>query len=166
MKAAIFLLALCVPVWAGLADGEHAAQNGDFRTAIAELRPLADQGSDEAQAWLGGVYFRQGNYEEAQWWLSLAAGQGHPVAQTFLGLMYQDGKGVPQDRIEAYQWLVLASAQDARAIGLRVRLASLLTAAEIVEGERRAEEWKPEKGLFVPRPKAGPVIPSDPRGRA
>lgn len=80
--------------------------------------------------------------------------------------MYQDGKGVAQDRIEAYQWLVLASAQDARAIGLRVRLASLLTPAEIVEGERRAEEWKPEKGLFVPRPWVGPVVPIKPRGGA
>lgn len=82
VKAAIFLLALSVPVWAGLPHAERAAQNGDFKTTIAELRPLAEQGSDEALAWLGSVYFRQGNYQEAQWWLSLAAGQGHPVAQT------------------------------------------------------------------------------------
>ncbi len=161
MKAALFVLAVTLSA-ADLYHGEAAAQSGDFQAAIAELRPLAEQGSDEARVWLGGVYFRQGNYEDAQWWLSLAAGQGHAVPMVFLSQMYQDGKGVEKNYIEAYKWLVLASQRDRRAIGLRERLASKLTPAEIVVAERLAAQWKPEPLLYIPKPRVSPVNPIKP----
>ncbi|HVP00400.1 MAG TPA: hypothetical protein VMT15_20150 [Bryobacteraceae bacterium] len=52
MKAALLLLSLSV-YGADLYTGEQAAQAGDFKTAIAELRPLAEAGVDEVQVWLG-----------------------------------------------------------------------------------------------------------------
>ena len=39
------------------------------------------------------------------------ADQGNARAQAALGLMYQNGQGVPQDHAEAQKWLRLASDQ-------------------------------------------------------
>ena len=159
MKAAILLILLSLPAFAELNAGMLAAQSGDFLTAVAELRPLAESGVDEAQIYLGAIYFTGGkgvaaDYDEAHWWLSLAAGQGYSVAQTFLGLMYQDAKGVPRDYVEAYKWLTLAAAKERKAAPLRDRLRHQMTPYQIDQAERLAEQWKPaEPGLFVPRPR-------------
>ena len=40
-----------------------------------------------------------------------AAGQGNAVAQYHLGMMYDFGKGVPQDDHEAFAWYRLAAEQ-------------------------------------------------------
>ena len=40
-----------------------------------------------------------------------AAEQGHADAQYNLGVMYAYGDGVPEDNIQAYAWISLASAQ-------------------------------------------------------
>src|SRR4029079_13526145 len=39
------------------------------------------------------------------------AAQGEAKAQTILGLMYYEGRGVPQDYAEALKWFRLAAAQ-------------------------------------------------------
>ena len=41
----------------------------------------------------------------------LAAGQGHAVAQYNLGVMYENGRGVRQDYVEAIKWYRLAADQ-------------------------------------------------------
>jgi TPR repeat protein len=49
-------------------------------------------------------------------WYTLAAEQGHALAQFYLGAMYVDGDGVPQDDKTAVKWYTLAAEQgDARA---------------------------------------------------
>lgn len=166
MKAAAFLLAVCVPAWAELVSGERAALDGDFRTAISELRPLADAGVHEAQVWVGAIYFTHGDYPQAMQWLRMTAEEGHWVSQVFLALAYEGGKGVQKSYIEAYKWLVLAASKDDRASSLRFGLALQMSAAEIAEGERRAQAWKRQPLLFVPRPRVGPVIHRKPRGGA
>ena len=42
-------------------------------------------------------------------WFRLAAEQGDASAQTNLGLMYEQGDGVPQDDAEAAKWYRLAA---------------------------------------------------------
>ena len=54
---------------------------------------------------------RQNDVEAAKWY-RLAAEQGDADAQFNLGLMYDDGKGVPQDDVEAVKWYRLAAEQD------------------------------------------------------
>ena len=48
---------------------------------------------------------------EAVRWYRLAAGQGDASAQSNLGFMYQEGRGVPQDNAEAVRWYRLAAGQ-------------------------------------------------------
>ena len=44
-------------------------------------------------------------------WIRKAADQGDSSAQTFLGLMYDEGHGVPQDYKEAKKWFSKAADQ-------------------------------------------------------
>ena len=48
---------------------------------------------------------------EAAIWYRRAAEQGNTYAQTFLGLMYANGKGVPENDAEAVRWYRLAAQQ-------------------------------------------------------
>ena len=74
-----------------------------------------------------------------------AANQGEAVAQTKLGIMYDDGEGVPKDKVQAYKWLSLAAANgDKPAPMLRDLLAKEMTAAQIAEAKKLASEWKPK----------------------
>ena len=83
------------------------------------------------------------DYTEALKWLRAAADQGHPLAQTKLGIMYEDGEGVPQDRVLAHMWFSLAAAQGSELAGAFVsELTKEMTPAEIAEAERLAREWK------------------------
>ena len=44
-------------------------------------------------------------------WYRLAAEQGYDIAQYNLGVMYENGQGVPQDYKEAVKWYRLAAEQ-------------------------------------------------------
>ena len=55
--------------------------------------------------------YNRGDYASAlKEWHPLAE-QGHVIAQTKLGVMFQQGNGVPQDFQEAVRWLTLAAEQ-------------------------------------------------------
>jgi len=51
------------------------------------------------------------NFKAAVKWYTLAAEQGHTLAQHNLGIMYHHGLGVPQDYKTALQWFTLAAEQ-------------------------------------------------------
>lgn len=73
-------------------------------TVAAAGPALADTAQD------GARYFQHADYQHAlASWRPLAA-QGNPVAQNGLGIMYLDGKGVPQNTTEALRYLSLAAA--------------------------------------------------------
>ena len=92
-----------------------------IETALAEWKPLAEQGDARAQHYLGkmyaiglrdlyGVPLLQ-DYKEAAKWFRLAAEQGHADAQYNLGEMYHKGEGVLQDYKKAVKWYRLAAEQ-------------------------------------------------------
>ena len=56
--------------------------------------------------------FGERNYEVAASILRAAAGRGHPDSQCMLGLLYELGRGVPQDPQLALEWYHKAAAQD------------------------------------------------------
>lgn len=95
--------------------GIDAAQNGDYETALRELRPLAEQGDAIAQHALGLMY--EAGYGvikddfAAAHWITLSAKQGNAAAQTLLGLMYDMGRGVPKNHATAFRWYMAASEQ-------------------------------------------------------
>jgi len=113
----IFSFALSGAAVAGpLEDANAALQRGDYATALALARPLADRGLAVAQLVLGVMYGGghgvPQNYAEAANWHRSAAEQGCPEAQTILGAMYAKGQGVPQNDAKAAKWFRKAADQD------------------------------------------------------
>lgn len=98
--------------------GLAAYELGDFTAALNEWRPLAEQGSVDAQLRLGWMYATEQGVEldnvEAVKWYRLAAEQGATIAQLNLGYIYLHGRGVLQDFDGAFKWFVLAAKQGDR----------------------------------------------------
>ena len=89
----------------------------------------------------------------------MAAGQGVPAAQYYLGVMLAMGVGVPQDHMKAYKWLKLAELwgpptvdlfAGAKEMNLSMTGTTLedvareMTHAEISEAEDLVREWEPK----------------------
>ncbi len=103
------------PAFGGVDEGMDAANKGDYRTALREWQPLAEQGDEYAQYNLG-VLYNNGHgvpqdYKQAIKWYKLSAEQGNERAQYNLGVMYGDGTGVPQDYKQAMKWYRLSAEQ-------------------------------------------------------
>ena len=118
LRGVIVVLALALPAHvlaADFQDGWEAYKRGDYKTALKEWRPLAEQGDADAQYYLGRMYDRRKgvpqDYTEAARWYRLAAEQGDAAAQFSLGVMYEKGSGIPQDYTEAAKWYRLAAEQ-------------------------------------------------------
>ena len=96
---------------AGETEARAAVQKGDYEKAIAELKPLAEQGDASSQYLLAETYFggHGGTMMEALKWMTAAADQGYAQAQARLGLIYGTGKGVAINYPEAYRWFSLAA---------------------------------------------------------
>jgi TPR repeat protein len=96
--------------------GITAAQNGNFKTALAEFTAAAEQGLDLAQYNLGVLYYSglgvKADHEKAYEWTKKAAEQGHLTAQFNLGTLYFNGHGTRRNREEAFQWYSVAAQQD------------------------------------------------------
>jgi len=73
------------------------------------------------------------------------AERGDANAQYNLGVFYDNGLGVPQDRIRAYMWLDLAAMQGREsAATFRDLVARVMTPGQIAEAQKLAREWKPK----------------------
>jgi uncharacterized protein len=111
----IFAFGLCGAA-RPLAEANAALQRGDYETAYALARPLADRGLAVAQLVLGvmhgGGHGVPQNDAEAASWLQRAADQGCAEAQTILGVMYAKGQGVTQNDAKAAKWFRRAADQD------------------------------------------------------
>lgn len=106
-------LLLASAALAGLPEGEAAFAQRDWRTALRELKPLADQGNARAQFLMGGI--ARSNQDagrddptEAIGWYRKAAAQGLPEAQRELAFVLLNTK--PPQTAEAVS-LYAAAAQ-------------------------------------------------------
>lgn len=89
------------------AAGLDAYDRGEFQQAIEILQPLADAGDARAQYGLGKIYETGGgpvtaDPEKAVFWYNKSAQQGVAAAQNNLALMYAEGRGVDQNKPEAF----------------------------------------------------------------
>ena len=119
VKTMITGLALSMLLSSGMAvaadydKGTIALDSGDYKAALVEFIPLAEQGDAYAQGDLGYMYeFGYGvlkSYKTAVKWYTLAAEQGLAIAQSNLGFMYAKGEGVLTDTKRAYMWYNLGS---------------------------------------------------------
>jgi len=72
------------------------------------------------------------------------AEQGNATAQYNLGVFYDNGLGVPQDKVNAYMWFNLSAAQGKPgAAAFRDLIARYMTPDQIAEAQKRTREWKP-----------------------
>jgi hypothetical protein len=148
-------------------DKLAAAYNRSFDRHNAEIwyRRAAQQGIPNSQHQLGILLLERADNRQAK--LSpkersklaqealrfhiMAANQGFRPAQNALGRLYQSGKHLPQDDVEAYKWFALAAVPEigivpAHLEGQWARDALILkmTQEQIAEGEKR-------DAVFVPR---------------
>ena len=113
---AFVLLLLSTVGWsADYWKGLEAYNKKDYRTALREWRPLAEEGNVNAQFNLG-VMYNHGrgvlqDYKTVVKWLTLAAEQEAVRAQYALAMMYTKGRGVPQNYKTAAKWYRLAAEQ-------------------------------------------------------
>jgi len=109
LAAIVLVLSFAAPVAAGpIEDADAAYSKGNYALALRLVRPLADNGDAEAQAFLGVIY-KKGmgvpqDYDEAMKWLRLSADQGNVNGQNSLGGFYENGRGVSQDYATAMKW--------------------------------------------------------------
>ena len=83
--------------------------------------------------------YEAGEYDTALELLIPLAEAGDAKAQTTLGWMYTEGKGVPQDSVLAHMWANLAAANGAkRASKVRDFLTKNMTLADISKAQRHA----------------------------
>jgi uncharacterized protein len=80
-----------------------------FALALAALGLASSAKADAVSA--GKRAFARHDYVRAASLLLVEAERGSPVAQTYLGYMYQYGLGVPQDYVVASSWLHQAAEQ-------------------------------------------------------
>jgi uncharacterized protein len=101
--------------YANWAAGFRAYDRGDYAEAVRVWRIAGDQGSVDAQFFLGKMYTDgQGvaqNDTEASHWFRRAADQGDAVSQYSLGFNYANGRGVPRNEAEAVRWYRMAADQ-------------------------------------------------------
>lgn len=88
--------------------------------------------------------------KEAVRWFRSAAQQGHAEAQLNLGVMYAEGKGVPQNYIEAHKWFNISAAnQSVMGRKKRSQIEKRMTPEQISKAQKLAREWMenhPKKG--------------------
>ena len=78
--------------------------------------------------------------------LRVTANAGDAHAQWHLGVMYRNGRGVPQDYVEAHKWYNLGasrvSAENQKIFAeARDAVAQLMTPQQLAEAQRLAREW-------------------------
>jgi TPR repeat protein len=84
------------------------------------------------------------DYATALRFIRPLAEQGDASAQYNLGVMYDTGLGVPQDKVRAYMWFTLSAAQGRDgAAAFRDLIARRMTPAQIEEAQKLTREWKP-----------------------
>ena len=75
-------------------------------------------------------------------WLLKAAEQGEVLAQLGLGVLYENGKGIPQDKVMAYKWYNIASENGLEDGKLHMdMIEKQITKTQIEETRRLARKW-------------------------
>ena len=112
--------------------------------AVVLALPVAAQDFEK-----GLEAYQRGDYETALREFRPLAEQGYAEAQYSLGLMYENGLGVPRSYAMAHKWFTLgaalwpgskASKQNDMALEARFKLFKLMTPDQFAEAERLVRE--------------------------
>jgi TonB family protein len=141
---------------ASLLSAKEFYGQGEYSRALAELKPLAEDGDPEAQTLLGTMYLNaQGTMKDsnqALTWYLKAASQGNTEAQIALSDLYSRGEGTKKNELLSAYWQWMAANAFARAaknqLTSQIAKASPLTTVTVtglpnLKGNPTA--YKPEK---------------------
>lgn len=108
LAALAAFLGMAGPAYADFDRAAAAFANGNYAQALAELRPLADQGDPRSQ-YAMGIMAENGfgmakDLPQAASWYRKAAEKGNTDAQFNLGAMYEHGIGMPVNYAQAAKW--------------------------------------------------------------
>jgi hypothetical protein len=134
-----------------VADGWHAFDIGDYKTALAIWQPLAQNGDSNLQVLVGSLYdYGQGvpqDKKQALQWYLLAAQRGSGRGQYAAGaLLIKDTK--QRNLVEAYKWLTVAGdtlkgqggdIAASQAMSLRQQIAKEMSKDDIAKAETLAQ---------------------------
>ena len=99
--------------FAGLDEGRAAYKSENWLEALKQLRPLAEEGNDEALVLLGNMYNDgkgvEQNHQMALEHYKLALPAGNDNAMLAIATMYAQGLGVDKDFPTAYDWFERAA---------------------------------------------------------
>lgn len=132
----------------GLAHAQGRTGVTNMAEAVSWLRRAARQQDRDAQSELGALLLRYPshatNASEAVFWLKPAAEWGSPEAQARLGECFEQGMGVPVDKVAALHWyLQAASVADETAVAGRDRLLQELTESQIKQARKPVAKGLP-----------------------
>jgi uncharacterized protein len=132
--------------WLGVAYEQNWFGTTDVREAVKWYQKAAQGGEPDAQAELGHKYEHGEGVEQnlklaAEWYRRAAEyvpdlGGAHQ-GRNQLGLLYLEGRGVPQDYVQAYFWFSLNGSG-----GNAAEAREHLSPAQIRGVERLIDEWK------------------------
>ena len=105
--AVVALGVLTAAAWAD--DFLTAYSRKDFKAALKQVRPLAEEGNAYAQFTIGKMYANgegiSRDFKKAAQWFHKASEQGIALAQYQLGRLYAGGAGVEKNMAEAARTL-------------------------------------------------------------
>jgi Sel1 repeat len=153
-------------------DADAALKVDNEDAALVALQSVLAKGETRAQYEVGQLlYLFKKQDIEAKKLFELAAAKGHGEAMYYLANIYQNGKSVRQNYVEAYKWYILAVAyasagkgfdyHQERASKNRDYVATKMTAAQMAEGQRLAKAWKPQGRDQAQIEAAKPKAPSE-----
>jgi TPR repeat protein len=141
----------------------------EYEKAVKMIQKAAEEGKEFAQFELAEMYlhgdiiyrvdihgqlsefslFPQDYQQAINWHLKLAerGGSFAHSAQYQLGWIYSEGRGVPQNYVEAYKWFILASLEPDKILGedytkARDELRLKMSPQQIAEAQKLAKEFK------------------------
>jgi TPR repeat protein len=131
--------------------GLRAYDEGNFESALIELREAAAMGHAEAQRVLGVMHLLgQGVRPDpaiGARWIQSAARLGNAGAQELMSYLCSQGIGVSQDHVQAYAWLKLVALRTtdaARAAAVQAtiaRLTSVMSPEERARAKTQSREY-------------------------
>lgn len=136
----VLLFVMAIPAFAGFDEGLTAYNKKEYLSALQEFKPLAEQGSADAQNALGVMYENgfgvEKNDGQAIRWYRQAAEQGNENAQFNLGVLFDNR----QDYTEAVRWYRKAAEQGNKSG--QARLGSLYVLGQGVAADKvQAIQW-------------------------
>ena len=137
---------------ADINEAEKLYAAGDHKAALEQYVDIGGEGDIEA-TYRAAQMFESGEgtvggeprLERAFRWYQTAARGGHLVALKKLALMFADGRGIDENKVQAWALLNIAAERgDAEAARMRDQLGNEMRPGQLAAGERRTLKLAPK----------------------